>query len=132
MGRLSRRRTYAPPYETEERAEQINKAIGDNRVHTPTQAHRKEAYVLSVLTVLSTIAAVLLQTTATLDRVHKVAIRDQDDLLFVYCMNRILVICPECRIAFEVTGLHEQFNVEWICDCCGTAFREHATHVERK
>lgn len=88
--------------------------------------------MLSVITVISTIATLLLQTTATLDKVHRIAVRNQDDLLFAYCVNRTLVICPECRIAFEVTGLHEQFNVEWVCSSCGTAFREHATHVEKE
>ena len=88
--------------------------------------------MLPALTVITTIATILLQTTATLDKVHRIVIRKQDEILYAYCENRLLVICPDCRIAFEVTGLHEQFNVEWTCNSCGTTFREHATHTVKE
>lgn len=56
--------------------------------------------------------------------------KKQDEALYLYCVNRTLVICPHCRIAFEVRDLAEQMNVEWHCECCGAEFIEYATHTK--
>lgn len=88
--------------------------------------------MIMLYTLIHTVAAVLLNTISVLDNAHRSALYKQDDALFVYCRDRVLIICPECRMAFEVTELHEQFNIEWTCDCCHTTFREHATHTEKE
>lgn len=88
--------------------------------------------MITVYTLIHTVVTVLLNTITVLDKVHAKALASQDDALFAYCRDRLLVICPECRLAFEVTELSEQFNVEWTCDCCHTTFREHATHTEKE
>lgn len=55
--------------------------------------------------------------------------KEQDEALYPYCLNRLLVICPHCRIGFEVQDLSEQMNVEWHCECCHRDFVEYATHT---
>lgn len=54
-----------------------------------------------------------------------------DEATYDYCLNRVLVICPNCRVGFEVTCVEEQFNMEWACACCGASFREYPTHTRR-
>jgi hypothetical protein len=72
---------------------------------------------------------ILLNVIAGLDQYAQSERKEQDDKLYTYCLYRLLVICPHCRIAFEVTDLAEQMNVEWECDCCHNTFVEHATHT---
>lgn len=55
--------------------------------------------------------------------------RHQDDELLEYCLNRLHVICPRCRSAFEVRCLEEQMNTRWQCEVCKTHFREYAHHT---
>ena len=76
-----------------------------------------------------TALTVLFQIIAGTDSYMEQERRGQDDALYVYCLYRTLVICPHCRIAFEVQDLTEQMNVEWQCRCCGNSFVEHATHT---
>ena len=71
-----------------------------------------------------------LQVIAQTDKVMQVERKQQDEALYYYCLNRMLVICPHCRIAFEVTDLNEQMNVEWECQCCHHKFVEYATHTK--
>lgn len=77
-----------------------------------------------------TVTTLSLLVISAMDKVRDASLRDQDTKLLTYCMERELVICPRCRIAFRVTGLDEQMNVEWKCGCCGCEFREYPTHTK--
>ena len=81
---------------------------------------------------LHTLGVLLLNALSITDKVNANAMSEQDSALLEYCMMRVLVICPRCRVAFRVTGLDEQMNVEWRCSCCGCEFREYATHTKEK
>jgi hypothetical protein len=78
---------------------------------------------------VGTIATVLLQVLAALELCAASARKRHDEALYEYCLHRLLVICPICRVGFEVQDLTEQMNIEWSCECCGTTFREYATHT---
>jgi len=76
-----------------------------------------------------TALTILCQIIAGIDSYMEQERKEQDEALYMYCLHRTLVICPHCRIAFEVQDLTEQMNVEWHCECCHNDFVEHATHT---
>lgn len=57
--------------------------------------------------------------------------RKQDSELLDYLLERELVICPDCRIAFRVTTLEEQLNTQWECRACRCQFREFSHHTAK-
>lgn len=82
-----------------------------------------------MLIVCWTALTVVLQVIAGIDAYMKEERKSQDEALYLYCLHRLLVICPYCRIGFEVIDLTEQMNVEWECECCHSTFTEYATHT---
>jgi hypothetical protein len=59
-------------------------------------------------------------------------LRQQDDALLSYVLDRIHVICPDCRGVTDVTCLEEQMNTTWQCAACGCQFREFPHHTAKK
>ena len=78
---------------------------------------------------LLTALVVSLQVISGTDEVMASEKKLQDENLYTYCLYRTLVICPNCRLGFEVRDLTEQMNVEWHCECCHNNFVEYATHT---
>ena len=79
--------------------------------------------------ILWTGVTLALQLIAEVDKFMNKKRKEQDEALYDYCLNRLLIICPYCRIGFEVEDLAQQMNVEWQCACCGNHFVEYGTHT---
>jgi tRNA(Ile2) C34 agmatinyltransferase TiaS len=66
------------------------------------------------------------------ERARAFFLRKQDDELLEHLLSRTHVICPDCRLMFEVRCLEEQFNTQWRCAACGCQFREYAHHTAKR
>lgn len=82
-----------------------------------------------MIIIITTLVAAL-QVISKVDKIMQAERKQQDEDLYDYCLNRMLVICPHCRIGFEVTDLTEQMNLEWQCECCRVKFVEYSTHTK--
>lgn len=59
-------------------------------------------------------------------------LRQQDDELLSYLLDRVYVVCPDCGTMFEVSCLEEQMNTVWCCAVCGCHFREFPHHTAKR